>query len=150
MSKDWVKIMSVMWFMYVDIKKHFLCNDLSLVEHTCFLHLVCKLQHAGWHAVFIVLYMHELKLRSPCFTFWGDRFFTDLVFSCSQRVSFVFVIDVDFRSEKYWASFDAGERESVDDAGMRIVTHDRSPLWGLWLWSQYFIRRLWLWSYSFY
>jgi len=42
----------------------------------------------------------------------------------------VFVIDVVFRSEKYWGSFDVSERGSADDgdADMRIVTHDRSPL----------------------
>ena len=48
----------------------------------------------------------------------------------------MFVIDVFFRSEKYWVSFHVGEQESADDdeTDMKIATHtedcdhDRSPL----------------------
>ena len=42
----------------------------------------------------------------------------------------MFVIDVIFRSGKYWASFDIGEWESFDDdeADMRIATHYHSHL----------------------
>ena len=46
-------------------------------------------------------------------------------FVCARdEFSFVFVIDVIFRSRKYWVSFDIGERESDDDdnANMRIVS----------------------------
>jgi len=43
---------------------------------------------------------------------------------------FEFVIDVVFRSENNWGSFDVGEWGSADDADadMRIVTHDCSPM----------------------
>ena len=42
----------------------------------------------------------------------------------------VFVIDVIFRSEKHWGSFDIGEWEFADDgnANMSNPTHDRIPL----------------------
>ena len=42
----------------------------------------------------------------------------------------MFVIDVIFRSGKYWASFDVDEWASANDGEthMRITTHGRSPL----------------------
>ena len=42
----------------------------------------------------------------------------------------MFMINVIFRFEKYWASFDIGERESVNDgeAHMGTVTHDLNSL----------------------
>ena len=42
--------------------------------------------------------------------------------------SFVFLIDVIFRFEKYWALFDISESADDDEADMRIATHDCSPL----------------------
>jgi len=40
------------------------------------------------------------------------------------------VIDVIFKSEKYWGSFDVGEWGSAEDGDvdMRIATHDCNPL----------------------
>ena len=39
----------------------------------------------------------------------------------------MFVIDVVFKSEKHWASFDVGEWESADDdVNTRTATHDCS------------------------
>ena len=48
----------------------------------------------------------------------------------SQHFICVFVIDVIFRSEKHWRSFDVGEQGSADDGhtDMWIATHERSPL----------------------
>ena len=42
----------------------------------------------------------------------------------------MFTIDVIFKSEKHWTSFDVGEREFVDDsdADIKVTIHDRSSL----------------------
>ena len=66
--------------------------------------------------------------QSPWTIFFWDRTFTDLDCSCTDEFLVVFMINVIFRSEKHWTSFDVGKVESSDDgdADTRTATHDHS------------------------